>query len=117
MTVESRRVAKLVKARERSRVVLHFEDGATKTEAFLAHKPKFALRGDLHTQLGLEVSAAGAVVVSSPFNQTTVKGVFAAGDCASPMQTVTQALYSGTCTGGSAPLQIQAETWDQKSLV
>ncbi|KAI0817172.1 hypothetical protein GGR55DRAFT_673013 [Xylaria sp. FL0064] len=117
MAVKSRRIAKLVKAQERSRVVLHFEDGTTTTEVFLAHKPKFGLRGDLHRQLGLEVSAAGTVVVSPPFNQTTVKGVFAAGDCASPMQTVTQALHSGTCAGGSAPLQIQAETWDQKSLV
>lgn len=117
MKVEPRKITRLVKAHEGSRVVVHLEDGTTKTEAFVAHKPKFALRGDLHQQLGLELSAAGTIVVSPPFNQTGVKGVFAAGDCASPMQTVNQAIHSGTCAGGAAPLQLQAETWDQKSLV
>lgn len=117
MKVEPRKIAKLVKAQERSKVEIHFEDGTSKTEAFVAHKPKFALRGDLHQQLGLQLSPAGTIVVSPPFNQTGVKGIFAAGDCASPMHTVTQALHSGTCAGGSAPLQVQAESWNQKSLV
>ncbi|KAI0886477.1 FAD/NAD(P)-binding domain-containing protein [Annulohypoxylon maeteangense] len=117
MTVEPRKIVKLVKEPEGSKVTLHFEDGNSRTEAFIAHKPKPALRGNLHKQLGLEISPAGTIVVNPPFNQTGTKGVFAAGDCASPMHTVTQALHSGTCVGGSAPLQVQAETWHQKSLV
>jgi len=56
------------------------------------------------------------ITVNPPFNQTSVKGVFAAGDCSSPMQTVTAALHSGTCTGGGAPLQIQAETYKQQAI-
>ncbi|KAI1170916.1 FAD/NAD(P)-binding domain-containing protein [Nemania sp. FL0916] len=114
MTVNAKKITKLVKAPERSRITLEFEDGTTTTEAFLAHKPKTKLRGDLAQQLGLEV--AGCIKVNPPFNQTSVKGVFAAGDCASPMQTVTAALHGGTCAGGGAPLQIQAEMYNQPAI-
>ncbi|KAI2469307.1 FAD/NAD(P)-binding domain-containing protein [Annulohypoxylon bovei var. microspora] len=117
MTVEPRKIIKLVKEPEGSKVTLHFEDGSSKTEAFVAHKPKPALRGNLHKQLGMDISPAGTIVVNPPFNQTGIQGVFAAGDCASPMHTVTHALHSGTCAGVSAPLQVQAEIWHQKSLV
>lgn len=116
MTVDSRKITKLSKAQERSQITLHFEDGTSRTEAFLAHKPKTKLRGTLAQQLGLELTPMGTIMVDGPFNQTSVKGVFAAGDCFSPMQTVNAALHSGTCTGGGAPLQIQAETFKQRAL-
>lgn len=116
MTIDSKKVEKLVKGPKRSQIVLHFEDGTSKTEAFLAHKPKTKLRGSLHQQLGLEMAPQGNIEVNPPFNQTTLKGVFAAGDCSSPMQTVTAALHSGTCTGGGAPLQIQAEAFGQPAI-
>jgi thioredoxin reductase len=116
MTVNSKKIAKLVKNSERSRVTLNFDDGTSITEAFLAHKPKTKLRGDFAQQLGLELSPMKTISVNPPFNQTSVKGVFAAGDCSSPMQTVTAALHSGTCTGGGAPLQIQAETYKQQAI-
>ncbi|KAI0003964.1 FAD/NAD(P)-binding domain-containing protein [Xylariaceae sp. FL0662B] len=117
MAVEPRKILRLVKVPDRSEVQLHFGDGARSTEAFVAHKPKFALHGDLHQQLGLQLSSTGMIVVSPPSNQTRVRAFFAAGDCASPMNTITQALHSGTCTGGGAPLQVQAETWNEMSLV
>lgn len=116
MTVNSKKIEKLVKGPERSQIVLHFGDGTSKTEAFLAHKPKTKLRGSLHEQLGLELGPKGNINTNPPFNQTSLKGVFAAGDCCSPMQTVTAALYTGTCTGGGAPSQLQAETYNQPAL-
>ena len=82
MTVDSRTIAKLVKAPERTQVTLQFTDGTSKTEGFLAHKPSTKLRGDLAQQLGLDLTPMGTIVVSPPFNQTSLKGVFAAGDCA-----------------------------------
>jgi len=116
MIINPQRISKLVKAPECARITLYFEDGSSATEAFLAYKPKTKLRGDLAQQLGCAVSPMGSVAVSPPFNQTSVKGVFAAGDCASPMHTYTGALNSGTCTGGGAPLQIQAETYGQRAI-
>jgi thioredoxin reductase len=116
MKVDSRKIESLVKAPHRARCNLHFTDGTSATEAFIAHKPKTKLRGDLAQQLCLELAPAGIIKVNPPFNQTSLRGVFATGDCAAPMQTVTNALQSGSCTGGGAPLQIQAETCNQKAL-
>ncbi|KAI3317877.1 FAD/NAD(P)-binding domain-containing protein [Xylariaceae sp. AK1471] len=116
MTVNQTKIAKLVKDPERARVIIDFEDGTTITEGFLAHKPNSKLRGDLAEQLGLEITPMKTVKVNPPFNQTSLKGVFAAGDCATLMHTVTSALYTGTCTGGGAPLQIQAELYNQPPI-
>ncbi|KAI5927183.1 FAD/NAD(P)-binding domain-containing protein [Camillea tinctor] len=116
MAVEPRKITKLVKAPERAQITIHLDDGTSKTEAFLAHKPKTTLRGSLAQQLGLELTPMNTIKVNPPFNQTSVKGVFAAGDCSSPMHTVNAALHSGTCAGGGAPLQIQAETYNQRAI-
>jgi thioredoxin reductase len=116
MAVDSRKITKIEKGQQRSQVILRLEDGSETTEAFLAHKPKFRLRGNLAEQLGCELTPMGTIKVSPPFNQTSVKGVFAAGDCANPMHTITQALFSGTAVGGGAPLQMQAEMWNQKAI-
>lgn len=116
MTINSKKTKKLVKGPDHSPIELQFDDGTSDLEAFLAHKPKTQLRGSLAQQLGLELAPQGTIKVNRPFNQTTFKGVFAAGDCSSPMQTMTAAFHSGTCTGGGAPLQIQAEELNQKAL-
>ncbi|OCL14901.1 FAD/NAD(P)-binding domain-containing protein [Glonium stellatum] len=116
MKVDSRRIRKLVKVPTRAEITLHFEDGTENTEGFLAHKPKSKLRGSLAEQLGLELTHTSIIKVSSPFNQTSLKGVFAAGDCCSSMQSMTSALASGTAAGGGAPLQLQAEAWNQKAI-
>ncbi|KAJ4391003.1 hypothetical protein N0V93_004602 [Gnomoniopsis smithogilvyi] len=116
MTVEAKKIMRLRKGPKRAEMVIEFDDGTSRTEAFLAHKPKTKLRGSLAQQLGLQLTPMGIIKVNPPFNQTDLKGVFAAGDCASPMQTVTAALHTGTCTGGGAPLQIQAEALNQKAI-
>lgn len=54
--------------------------------------------------------------MSSLFNQTSIKGVFAAGDYTTSISTVTATIFAGTCTGGGAPLQIQAEEFGQKAI-
>ncbi|KAH9888160.1 FAD/NAD(P)-binding domain-containing protein [Xylariomycetidae sp. FL2044] len=116
MTVDSRKIAKLVKGPKAAEVIVHFEDGSSTTEGFIAHKPKSRLRGNLAEQLGVEITAQNTLQTNPPFNQTNVRGVFAAGDCASPMHTVTGALNAGCAAGAAAPLQIQAETYNQEPL-
>ncbi|MCJ1437971.1 hypothetical protein MMC27_007358 [Xylographa pallens] len=92
-----------------SGLTLHFTDVTSAAEAFLGHKPAWRLRGDLARQLGLELAPQRTVKVDAPFVRTSVPGVFAAGDAASPMQTVSQALHPGCAAGAAAPLQVQAE--------
>ncbi|RYP79919.1 hypothetical protein DL770_006458 [Monosporascus sp. CRB-9-2] len=90
MTVDSRKIAKRL----------------------LAHKPEHKLRGNLARQLGIEITPRNVLQISPPFNQTNVKGVFAAGDDAE----LYWALYVGTLAGAGAPPQIQAETYNQKGV-
>ena len=78
-----------MKGSNKADIVLRFDDGSEKTELFLAHKP--------------------------PFFQTSVSGVFAAGDCVAPIKTVAQAIYSGTAVGAGAPTQLQAQVLGHKS--
>lgn len=118
MTIDTRKITRLVKGRERAQVELHFADGTAKTEAFIAHKSQVKLRGILAEQLGVElVSTNGTIKVIPPFNQTSVKGVFAAGDCVSVIHNVTTAIQAGVAAGGGASLQIQAEALNQPGLV
>lgn len=117
MKVDARKIARLSKALKDSEVTVHFEDGEEKTEGFLSHKPKWRLRGkSLVEGLGLELTPKGTIKVNPPFNQTSVTGIFAAGDAASPMQAVTMALSTGTAAGGGAPAQLQSDKWGQPSM-
>lgn len=54
--------------------------------------------GDLAQQLGCEISPAGLIVVN-PFGETTVPGVFAAGDNSSPMRQIVIASAAGSMVG------------------
>lgn len=118
MNIDSRKIVRMVKGQERAQVDLHFEDGTAKTEAFVAHKSHVKLRGPLAEQLGVElVPGNGTIRVSPPFNQTSVKGVFAAGDCVSLIHNVTTAMQTGVAAGGGASMQIQAEALKQPGMV
>jgi thioredoxin reductase len=116
MKVDARKIIRLEKSPVRAEVTLHFDDEQSKTEGFLFGKPPTKLRGDLHKQLGLALTPKGTILVNPPFNQTSLEGIFAAGDCASLMQTVTTAQASGTNAGAGAPLQLQAEMWGQAPI-
>ncbi|KAL1604773.1 hypothetical protein SLS60_004313 [Paraconiothyrium brasiliense] len=116
MKVDSRKIVKLEKPGKRSGVIIHTEDGSSKVEGFLAHKPKSRLRGSLHEQLGLDLGPKGTIASKPPFGQSNVKGLFVAGDMSTPMQTVTMAQATGTSAGAGAPLQLQAEMWNQTPI-
>ncbi|KAF7913404.1 hypothetical protein BELL_0910g00030 [Botrytis elliptica] len=79
------------------------------THAFLLHKPVTEQTNDLAHQLGIELTEQGDLKVTAPFNETSVRGVFATGDCASMLKNVVGAMYSGTCAGAGVGSQIQGE--------
>lgn len=116
MKVDSRKILRLEKPRKDSGIVIHTEDGLTTEEAFLVHKPKSRLRGKLHEQLGLELGQKGTIASKPPFNQSSVTGLFVAGDMSTVQQTATMAQATGTSAGAGAPLQLQAETWNQTPI-
>ncbi|RYP78170.1 hypothetical protein DL769_003251 [Monosporascus sp. CRB-8-3] len=89
----------------RARLTPHSDGGTSRTEAFPAHKPKARLVGlAAGAAAGPRVDAGGYRHrgASAPFDQTSVRGGFAAGGCANPVYAATAVLHSGTCAGGGA---------------
>lgn len=71
--------------------------------------PNIESNGPFVDQLGLETGPQGEIKVSSPFNETSVHGVFAAGDVASQLRVVPNAIYGGSLVGAGLVAQLLAE--------
>lgn len=76
-----------------------FETGEKLVRKGVLIRPKQHLRSDLAEKLGCEITDSGFVKVAD-FNQTTVKGVYAAGDVTSPMQSISVAVAQGALAAG-----------------
>jgi pyruvate/2-oxoglutarate dehydrogenase complex dihydrolipoamide dehydrogenase (E3) component len=98
-----------VKGPKGAEVEVILEDGEKITEGFLVHKPIGKLNGTWVEQLGLETTPQGQIKVNLPFNETSVKGIFAAGDCGTPMTVVTQAISMGAAVTAGVTAQLEAE--------
>jgi thioredoxin reductase len=70
------------------------ESGETVVRDALFFRPELSLGSDLAVQLGAEIGETGAVVVD-PTGQTSVPYLYAAGDAATPVQSVAVAAASG----------------------
>lgn len=58
-------------------------------------RPKQVLRSDLAEKLGCELNELNLIKTTNVFNETSVKGVYAAGDITSPMQAIAVAVFQG----------------------
>ena len=115
--VDSRVITSLEKGAHRAEVILHFSDGSHAVEGFLAHKPKCQLNRTLAQQLDLELTPQVDLKVTPPFCQTSLQGVFTAGDTSSMMKIAPNALFTGSAAGAGAAAQLQAEAMGHRSLV
>ncbi|KAK1148487.1 hypothetical protein N8T08_009492 [Aspergillus melleus] len=95
LTIESRKIISVERKGE-NKVIVQLEDGESKEEGFLASMPSVKVNGPFHEQLGLEVDLAGFIKVNAPFNEASVPGVFAMGDCGTMVKTVSQAMTMGS---------------------
>lgn len=110
ITVDNRKVSSLALINNGPHVQLTFEDGSTAEEGFIASHPDVEQRaGGLVEQLGLELTPMGDVQVTPPFNETSVKGCFAAGDMATMMRSAVQAIQMGAMAGAGLVTQLQVE--------
>ncbi|KAL2283667.1 hypothetical protein FJTKL_09725 [Diaporthe vaccinii] len=108
--VDSRQIKRLVD--NGGSLTIEFADGSAKEEAFLAHNPQASVKGPFVEQLGLAVSPAGHIVAGIPDFQSSVRGVFAAGDVASPYTAVNVAIASGFGAAVAAIAQLQAKKYN-----
>lgn len=82
-----------------STITIEFTDGTSVNESFLVHRPLTKLDRKLPDQLGLNYGAAGEIKTTPPFCQASVEGVYAAGDCASMMKIIPNAICMGAYAG------------------
>ncbi|RYP77922.1 hypothetical protein DL769_003295 [Monosporascus sp. CRB-8-3] len=90
-------------------VLVYLEDGTVNKEGFIAHVPHFELSSSFAKDLGVEVTPQGHIDVQSPFCNTSVPGVFAAGDCATFLKSVAQAMVMGSFVAAGIAHSVQAE--------
>ncbi|GAB1317428.1 Thioredoxin reductase [Madurella fahalii] len=110
IVLDNRRVTRLEKVNEdSSETIVHLEDGTKVSHGFVVHKPKNEVNGPFVKQLGVELNEMGVIKTTQPFYETTVPGVFAAGDCAAPMPAVSNALAMGAFVAGGLVAQLGAE--------
>lgn len=105
---DARSIARLVKESEGTDVTIHFSDGSSAREVFLVHRPKTELNGPFAQQLALELTPQGDIQTTPPFGETSVPGVYAAGDCASAGKIVANAISTGAFTGAGVAARLQA---------
>ena len=109
ITINDKKISKLVKGGKGAEVEVVMENGEKIVEGFLVHKPVGKLNGDWVEQLGLETTEQGTIKVNFPFNETSVPGVFAVGDCGTVMQAVTSAIAMGGAVAAGVAAQLEAE--------
>jgi len=106
--VDNRRIVRMQNS-DGGGILLTFDDQTVQHLGFLAHKPKAILNGTLHKDLDIDVTPFGTLVHDPMFFETPRKGVFVVGDAASPMQVITQALFSGSAAAAGLCAQLQLE--------
>jgi thioredoxin reductase len=112
--VDSRAIAQLTESG--GNVNVEFADGSSKEVSFLAHSPMAVPQGPFIKQKGLAVTNTGDVKAESPGYQTSVRGVFAAGDCVSHFKVIPQAIMSGNFAAVAAATKLQAEKYGHSNL-
>ncbi|KAI0408992.1 hypothetical protein F4802DRAFT_308033 [Xylaria palmicola] len=90
-------------------VLVTLDDGTVIKEGFVAHIPDFELNGSFAKDLEVEVTPQGHINALPPFFNTNVPGVFAAGDCATPLRSVPTATMMGSFVAAGLAHALQAE--------
>ena len=80
-------------------IKIEFTSGEIASETFLKHRLRTRLVPTLSDQLGLKYDSSGQIQTAPPFCQTSREGIFAAGDCASMMKIIPNAISMGVYAG------------------
>ncbi|QLI64975.1 Thioredoxin reductase gliT [Metarhizium brunneum] len=117
ITYEDRKVARLeLENGSGPSVIVHFTDGTSKREGFITNHPLVEQQSPFAAQLGLECAPTGDIVVTAPFNETSVKGCFAAGDAATMMKSAVQAIQMGMFAGVGLVSQLHHDLDEKDEL-
>lgn len=91
---------------------LIFSDGSTQKLDALYAKIPFTQHSDIPHSLGCEITEMGMLKVDM-MQQTSVDGVFAAGDSTNMMRSVANAVYGGNMAGAAVSKELIAEEFEK----
>lgn len=114
--IDARPIKQLREDAQSNSVVVEFADGSSKEEKFLAHNPRTSVQGPFVAQLGIALTPMGDIQADAPTHQTSVRGVFAAGDCITPYKVTAGAISSGCNAAVAASAQLHAEKYGQPPM-
>jgi thioredoxin reductase len=97
--VNNERIRRLVQPKSGGGIVIEFHSGDKRNLSFLVHKPDLEVERSLPDQLGVECVPGFGIKVTPPFNKTNIAGVYAAGDCCSPLRNIPNAQSMGSFAG------------------
>ncbi|RWA08684.1 hypothetical protein EKO27_g6428 [Xylaria grammica] len=97
--IDNRKIIRLLRDPAGVSITIVLEDGEMTTESFLVHQPDTRANSEIVKQLGLKTNERNDIVTKMPFYQTSVAGIFAAGDCASPFKMIPNAIFQGSNAG------------------
>ncbi|QPC59320.1 hypothetical protein HYE67_001551 [Fusarium culmorum] len=103
--INSKAVKHLLKAGPES-IIVEFADGTKAMYGFIAHKTRSDIKGSFTRELDLEMTAQGRILVEGDFHETSIRGVFAAGSCASIINDEAREINSGMAASMGVNLQI-----------
>ncbi|KAI4908884.1 hypothetical protein J4E90_008621 [Alternaria incomplexa] len=106
--VDARRIVRFIKEPTQAQVTAVFEDDEKMTEGFIIHRPLPLNNGAFAKQLGVETNDFGFYKTNPPFFETSVPGIFAAGDCGDPFKIGTFAVSMGAFVAGGLQMQLDA---------
>ncbi|CEI61756.1 hypothetical protein FVEN_g2818 [Fusarium venenatum] len=112
ISIVSRGIKVISKAIERfseaspDSVAVEFTDRTKASYGFVSHEPRSDVKGSFARELDLEMTSQGRVLVEGDFQETSVRGVFAAGRCATVVDDEAIKISSGMAAGLGANLQI-----------
>ncbi|KAK7540267.1 hypothetical protein IWX49DRAFT_620373 [Phyllosticta citricarpa] len=106
--IDSRRIVRFIKEPVQSQLSAVFDDGDKVTEGFIIHRPLPLNNGAFAAQLGIDTNECGFYKTNAPFFETSVPGVFAAGDCGDPFKIGTYAVSMGAIVAGGLHMQLDA---------
>jgi thioredoxin reductase len=86
------------------------EDAEDFPISVIYHRASFTQKSEIAAQLGCEIDEMGLIKVND-FQQTNVKGVFAAGDNATPLRQVANAVAKGSLAGVMANRELIEESF------
>lgn len=86
------------------------KDGNKENYGVMYHRPAFKMHCDISLQLGAATNEMGYLQVDF-MQKTNIEGIFAAGDCTSPMRSVANAVAEGSKAGAMINNELAVEAF------